>query len=119
MQQSKPGIGDLGTASLSTDPDVTPRAFPCRSVPLALKTKVKMELDSLCERGIMERVNKPIAWVNQMAVVEKKNGAVIICIEPQTLNKALKQKHLKMPTLDDVLPTLQKGKVFSKLDMKA
>ena len=63
-QQSKPDIGGLDTAALTTDPCITPRALPCRSVPLALKTKVKMELDSSCEKGIMERVSKPIAWVN-------------------------------------------------------
>ena len=45
MQQSKPGIGDLGTTLLTSDPHIT-------SVTLTLKTKMKMELDSLCERCI-------------------------------------------------------------------
>ncbi|GFR91026.1 polyprotein [Elysia marginata] len=53
-----------------------------------------------------------------MAVVEKKNGAVRICIDPQPLNKALKREHYKMPILDDVLPELQSSRLFSKLDVR-
>ncbi|GFS21258.1 polyprotein [Elysia marginata] len=53
-----------------------------------------------------------------MAVVEKKNGAVRICIDPQPLNKALKREHYKMPILDDLLPELQSSRLFSKLDVR-
>ena len=118
MHQSKPGIVDLGTASQTTNPDITQRTLPCRSVPLALKTSVKVELDSFRDRGIMERMNKPTARVNQMAVVQKKNGTVRICTDPQPLNKALKWEHCKMQTHEDLLPTLKIGKIFRKLDVK-
>ncbi|GFS01188.1 transposon Tf2-1 polyprotein [Elysia marginata] len=118
MHQSRESIGDLGTASLTTDPDVTPRALPCRAVPLAPRERVRAELTSLCTRGILEPVHKPTAWVNQMVVVEKKNGAVRICIDPQPLIKALKREHYKMPILDDVLPELQSSRLFSKLDVR-
>lgn len=111
-------IGNIGTASLTTDPDVAPRTLPCRSVPIALKNKVKAELTALCARGILEPVQKPTSWVSQMAVVEKKNGAVRICIDPQPLNKALRREHYKLPTLDDVLPKLQRSCIFSKLDVR-
>ena len=58
------------------------------------------------------------AWVSQMAVVKKPNGSLRICIDPQPLNAALQREHYKLPTLDDVLPSLSQARVFSKLDVK-
>ncbi|XP_064622514.1 uncharacterized protein K02A2.6-like [Lineus longissimus] len=53
-----------------------------------------------------------------MAVVKKSNGKLRICIDPQPLNEALMREHYKLPTLDDILPMLNRAKVFSKLDVK-
>ena len=53
-----------------------------------------------------------------MAVVNKKNGSLRICIDPQCLDTALKREHFKLPTLDDISPELHDAKVFSKLDVK-
>ena len=43
---------------------------------------------------------------------------VRVCLGPQDLNAAIKRNHFHMPTLDDVLPTLNKAKAFSLLDVK-
>jgi len=53
-----------------------------------------------------------------MAVVEKPNGKLRICIDPQPLNVALKREHYRLPVLDDILPELRKAQVFSKVDVK-
>ncbi|KAK3092083.1 hypothetical protein FSP39_025049 [Pinctada imbricata] len=53
-----------------------------------------------------------------MAVVHKPNGKLRICIDPQALNTALQREHYPLPVLDDILPKLQKAKIFSKLDIK-
>ena len=50
---------------------------------------MKDEIDSLVERGILLPVSEPKEWVNQMAVVQKSNGKLRICIDPQPLNKVL------------------------------
>ena len=109
--------GTLGTASLKVDPDIKPQILPCRKVPFALEKKVE-ELNSLMNRGILQRVTEPSDWVSQMAIVEKKNGSLRICIDPRPLNKALKREHYKLPTLDDVLPKFREAKIFTKLDVK-
>ena len=54
-----------------------------------------------------------------MAVVRKPSGKLRICIDPQSLNEALKREHYKLPTLEDVLPTLSNAKVFSKFNVEA
>lgn len=111
-------IGDLGVATLTVDPTIKPTILPCRKIPHALKDKVREEIDSLLQRGIMEKVEEPTPWVNQMVVVPKKNGEIRICIDPKPLNKALQREHFKLPTLDDILPEIQDAKVFTKLDIK-
>ena len=111
-------LGDLGEAILHVNPDVRPRTLPCRNVPTALKEDVKTEMDRLVELGVLVPVSEPTEWVSQMAVVRKANGKLRICIDPQALNEALMREHYKLPTLDDILPMLNKAKVFSKVDVK-
>ena len=66
----------------------------------------------------MAPVEEPTEWVSQMAVVKKQDGSLRICIDPQPLNEALQREHYRLPTFNDVLPTLNNAKIFSKLDVK-
>ncbi|KAK7107438.1 hypothetical protein V1264_015748 [Littorina saxatilis] len=112
-------LGDLGEASLRVDPQAKPKVLPCRRIPLALQEEVHQQINKLVERGVLLRVEEPTAWVSQMAVTRKdSDGSLRICIDPQPLNAALMREHFKLPTLDDVLPSLQNAKVFTRLDVK-
>uniref|UniRef100_A0A803JSR1 ribonuclease H n=1 Tax=Xenopus tropicalis TaxID=8364 RepID=A0A803JSR1_XENTR len=51
-------------------------------------------------------------------VAVKKPGKLRVCIDPKDLNKALKRSSYPMPTIDKILPSLAKAKVFSVLDAK-
>ena len=53
-----------------------------------------------------------------MAVVVKQNGSLRLCLDPQPLNQALMREHYKLTTLDDVLPSMNNAKIFSKLDVQ-
>ena len=118
LSTDKAQFGDLGEVTLSVNPNIPPRALPSRNLPLALQSDVKQELNRLVETGVLVPVDEPTEWVSQMAVVKKPNGSLRICIDPQPLNEALRREHYKLPTLDDVLPSLHNTKVFSKLDVK-
>ena len=111
-------LGDLGVTSLTVDKTVTPKALPCRTIPLALQADVKEELDRLVSMGVLEPVTEPTPWCSQMAVVKKPSGKIRVCIDPGPLNQALQREYYKLPTLDQVQPRLQGAKVFSKLDVK-
>ena len=115
--QSEP-LGDLGEVHLKVNPDMKPRALPCRTIPVALRDTVKAELDRLVQKGVLVPVGDPTEWVSQMAVVSKGNGKMRICIDPQPLNEALLREHYKLPTVDEVLPMLHGAKFFSKVDVK-
>ncbi|PIK59631.1 hypothetical protein BSL78_03427 [Apostichopus japonicus] len=47
-----------------------------------------------------------------------ESGKLRVCIDPQPLNKALKREHYPLPVIEDILPSLNDVKVFSKCDLK-
>ena len=64
----------------------TPVVHPPRRVPVALKGKLKKELDRLQSLGIIEQVTDPTPWVSSLVTVLKPNGQIRVCIDPKDLN---------------------------------
>ena len=55
----------------------------------------------------------PNPWISNLTAVWKASGKQVrVCLDPRELNKALKQNHYGMPTLDDVLPQLAEANIF-------
>ena len=106
-----------GIAHLETDPTVIPVISPSAKIPLAMKDRVKSELDRLTEADVITKIEEPTSWCSRMLVATKKSGKLRICIDPRPLNKALKRERYPIPTMDDILPQLAKSKFFSKLDL--
>ena len=107
-----------GKIHLETDDTVAPVVMPPRKVPLAVKPKLKTELERLTELNVIEPVTGPTDWVSALVCVEKPNGKLRVCIDPQPLNVALKRVHYPLPVIEDILPELKDVKVFSKADLK-
>ena len=51
-------------------------------VTVALREKVKAELDRMEKLNVITKGDEPTKWVNSMAVVPKPNGAVRISLDP-------------------------------------
>ncbi|CAB4031928.1 Hypothetical predicted protein [Paramuricea clavata] len=111
------GLGHIGDASFSIDPESTPVQHAPRRVPVTLHTEVKEKLTELERKGIVVKETGPTDWISSMVVVAKPNK-IRICLDPKDLNKALKKPKYQMPTLEEMLPKLSKAKVFTTLDAK-
>ena len=85
---------------------------------MALKGKFKEEIDRLIDVGVLEKVEEPTKWVSSAVVTAKSKGKVGVCIDPRPLNEALSRSHYPLPVIDDILPELEKARVFSKADLK-
>ena len=107
-----------GTINLKVDKSVSPTIAAARRVPVALKPRLKAELQAMEKQGIIEAVSKPSNWVSALALVVKPNGKLRVCIDPRPLNKALQREHFQLPILDDILPDLSDAKVFTTLDLR-
>ena len=107
-----------GKVHLETDPNVAPTVMPPRRVPVALKEKLKNELDRLTQRKVISPIQEPTDWVSSMIAAKKPDGNIRLCIDPHYLNLALKRSHYPLPVIEEILPELSKAKVFSKADLK-
>ncbi|XP_053570046.1 ankyrin repeat and SOCS box protein 4 isoform X1 [Bombina bombina] len=115
------GLGCLpGECSIKLKPDAHPVIHSPRRIPIAIKDKLKEELDRMVNLGVLEKVDEPTEWVSSMVAVEKKNsGALRICIDPRDLNREIMRKHYSLPTLDDITHKLAHAKFFSVLDAQS
>ena len=111
-----------GKVHLVTDMPEGTKPVQCRakSVPVALKEKVKDGLQKLVDQDVIVKVDEPTDWASRLVVTEKKDGNELrFCIDPRPLNKVLKREIHRLPIMEDILPELSKAKVFSKFDLKA
>ena len=115
------GIGKLTGVEvmLHIDPDVSPVAQKPRRIPFHLRKKVEQELLALEQQNIIEKVDGPTPWVSPLVVIPKKNGDVRLCVDMRMANKAIKRERHPVPTIDDLIHTLNGATVFSKLDLRA
>ena len=114
------GVGLVsGKATIHIDSEVPPVVHPPRRVPVALRGRLKSELDRMVNADIICKVNGPTPWVNSLVVVEKPNGKLRVCLDPKDLNSAIQRPHYPMRTLEDILPQLSNAHYFTKLDVRS
>ena len=65
------GLGRLEKPyHIEVDPTVTPVVNPPRTIPAALRDRVKTELEDVKKRGVIRKVEEPSDWVSSMAIVK-------------------------------------------------
>ncbi|CAC5421701.1 unnamed protein product [Mytilus coruscus] len=82
---------------------------------LEIDESVQPRLETL---GVLKSVDTPTDWVSSLVIVKKPSGIIRLCIDPKPLNKALKRCYYLLPIIEDLLPHLNKAKVFSKCDIQ-
>ena len=106
--------------NITLDPSIPPVVNPPRRVPLALRDRLKAELDRIVSMDIIAKVTEPTPWVNSLVVVEKpRSGKLRVCLDPQSLNRAIQRPHYPSRTFEDILPELSKARYFTKLDARS
>lgn len=112
------GIGLLpGECNIHVDRNATPVVHPPRRIPVALQDKVKQQLLRMEKLGVIAKVETPTEWCNNLVVTEKSNGDIRLCLDPRSLNSAIKRTPYPLKTLDDVLHKFGNARYFTKLDL--
>lgn len=112
-------VGQLeGEYHIKVDSTVNPVQHAPRRVPVALRDRLKSELERMVEQEIIYPVTTPTPWVSSLVVVSKPNGKLRLCLDPKDLNKAIQREHYPLPTIEDVATRLHGAKVFTKLDVR-
>ena len=103
---------------LHIDPSVTPVVQKMRRVPFSIKDKVTTKVNELLEKDIIEKVEGPTVWVSPVVVAPKPSGDIRLCVDMRRANEAIIRERLPIPTIDEVLESLNGSGVFSKLDLR-
>ena len=113
-------LGDIdGEIDLHLQENAIPKVHPPRRVPIAIRERLKEELDKMEQDGVIKKVDEPTDWVNSLVIVEKPNGQLRICLDPKDLNNAIRRPHYPLPTLEDATAKMAGAKYFTKLDAKS
>ncbi|KAK2707404.1 hypothetical protein QYM36_015187 [Artemia franciscana] len=99
--------------------NTTPAVHPARKITLALKQRLKNELERLESFNIIEKVSELTDWVNAMVMVEKKEGDIRLCIDLVDLKKVIIRPHYPFPVFQDAVAELDSAVAFSRLDARS
>lgn len=97
--------------------DAKPIMQSYRRVPVALEEAVDKKIEELLKQGIIEPVDGPSKWVSPVVIIPKEND-IRICVDMRRANEAVERENHPLPTMEDFLPHIGKGKWFTKLDIK-
>ena len=113
------GLGILNLEyDIQVDDKIPGEIQHAHKVPYPKREKLKATLENMKKRGVISSVDKPTPWVSNLVIVEKKNGAFRLCLDPKNLNKAIKREHTHIPTPEGVQTQLAGKTVFSVFDMR-
>lgn len=111
---------ELGTytgraTKIVVDPMETPRFCKARSVPYAMRERVNDQLKQLEAEGIIQPVTHS-DWAAPIVPAVKANNQIRICGDfKQTINRAARVDVYPLPTVEDILATMARGKYFPNL----
>ncbi|XP_055615055.1 uncharacterized protein LOC129761361 [Toxorhynchites rutilus septentrionalis] len=106
------------SAKIRIDSEAVPVYQPTRRIPVPLDEAVDRKLDEMLKRDIIEIKTGPTTWVSPLVVVEKSNGEPRLCLDLRRVNEAVLREHHPMPSVDDYLAKLGRGRMWSKLDIR-
>lgn len=95
-----------------------PTIKPVRRLPDIIKKKLKPALEKMEKSGVISKVTEATDWVNDLVIVEKKNGSLRVCLNPADLNKSIKREYYQIPTTKELTAELPGKKICTVLDMK-
>lgn len=89
-----------------------------RRIPPILHKPLKEKLDAMVRDGVIEQVDQPTKWVNNIVVVKKSDGSLRICLDPRHMNKFIERELFEIPTFEQIATNLGNKKYFTILDQK-
>ena len=101
---------------LELKPDAEPyhaRPYP---IPRCHAETLKMEVERLCQVGVLKRVNRS-EWAAPSFIIPKKDGTVRFINDFRELNKRIRRKPYPIPNIQDMLLNLEGFQYATSLDL--
>ena len=84
--------------------------------PRSYETTLKMEVQRLCEAGVLRKVNRS-EWAAPTFIIPKKDGTVRFISDFRELNKRIKRKPYPIPKIQDLMLKLEGFQYGTLLDL--
>ena len=114
------GVGTIKDAiiKLNVDQSIIPVIQPPRKISQAMVDPLKQEIDRMMTLGVIRKldINEATDWCHNLVLVRKPNGKLRVCLDPQTINKALQFNVHNARTFQDVTSLIRKVTKVSKID---
>ena len=98
------------------DPSAPPISCRPYGVPRANRETLMVELERLCELGVLRRINRS-EWQAPSMIIPKKDGTVRFITDFRQLNTRIKRKAFPLPNIKDTLLELEGFKYGTTLDL--
>ena len=114
---------DVGTMEniqihLDVNPEVKPVVQAPRKIPHSMMEPLKAELGHMLKLGVIRKlhINEATDWVHNLVLVRKPNGKLRVCLDPCTINKALRFNIHNAKTFPELTSCIGKVMYVSKID---
>ena len=114
---NQPGLCNAVIHRIQTTAGFVPRQMRPYRVPDAIKPEVDRQIHELLEMGLIQPLSSPMA--SPIVCVAKKDGSVRIACDYRYLNSYTVGDAYPMPTIDEVLRNVGKGRFISTFDAKS
>ncbi|XP_078506170.1 uncharacterized protein LOC144763964 [Lissotriton helveticus] len=104
--------------SIRVKDNVVPTKHKLRTVPLSIRSDLSKHLQTLCDQGIIEKVESTL-WLSPIVLAKKRSGDLRMCVDLRTLNEAIWVDGFPLPRIEDLIAKVGSSSWFTKLDLKA
>lgn len=112
------GLGLIGNYKIQVQEGAQSVVKPIRRIPIAIRDRLKVTLDNYEKRGVIEKVEGPTAWCNNLVIVEKPDKSLRLCLDPKELNKSILRERYQIPSPEEIYNSLAGKEIFTVLDLK-
>ena len=107
-----------GKCHIELNPGAHPVIDPPRQVPQALYEPLREKLKKLEAQGVTMAVDESTDWVNSLAITEKRDGSLRLCLDPKHMDKNIRREHFQIPTFTEISTQFGGARLFTILDQK-
>ena len=114
------GVGTMENVKVHLDvnPEIRPVVQAPRKIAHSMMELLKVELERMVKLGVIRKlhINKAMDWVHNLVLVRKPNSKLRVCLDPCTINKALRFNIHNAKMFPEVTSCIGKVMYVSKID---
>ena len=108
----------MSIQKLDVNSNVPAVVQPPRKISNAMVEPLKQEIERMLNLGVIRKldINEATDWCHNLVLVRKPNGKLRVCLDPHTINRALRFNVHNAKTFQDITSNIRCVSKISKID---